>query len=49
MGDDLEKRIDELTADRAVFCLKALLLTGHVSEHLMGRTLDICDAVRFEP
>lgn len=45
--DEVTKGIDRLNEPRAVFCLKALMLAGHVSNDHMWAVLKLCDTVRF--
>lgn len=42
----LEDRIDILRPNAAAFVLKAMLVAGHVSEHVMKLTLDLADTIR---
>jgi hypothetical protein len=43
---ELEDRIDMLRPNAAAFVLKALLVAGHVSEHVMKLSLDLADTVK---
>ncbi|WP_020469635.1 hypothetical protein [Zavarzinella formosa] len=43
----LHGRIDGLGQEKAAFILKALMLAGHVSEHVMIQSLDLADTIRW--
>lgn len=42
----LDDRIEMLRPEAAIFCLKALMLAGHVSENVMSKALDLSDVVK---
>jgi hypothetical protein len=42
----LEVRIDMLRPNAAAFILKALIVAGHVSPHVMELSLNLADTVR---
>ena len=46
--DTLEERIDMLRPGTAAFVLKALLVAGHVSKHVMKKSLDLADTLKEE-
>lgn len=43
---ELHLRIDNLSRERAAFCLKALLLAGHVWDHTMEATVNLAESLR---
>lgn len=45
--DEVTNGIDRLNGARAVFCLKALMLAGHVSNDHVWAVLKLCDTVKF--
>lgn len=57
MAKDQSKRINDMASlnsallglneERAVFCLKALMLSGHVPPHTMKAVLALADTVKF--
>jgi hypothetical protein len=44
--DDLDQRIGSLSDGKAKFCLRALMLAGHVSEHTMKAAIELAGTVR---
>ena len=44
----LHDRIDALGEARSAFALKALVLAGHVTPHVMEQALDLAETVRVE-
>lgn len=40
--------IDTLPEKRAIFCLKALVVTGHVTEQTMTATISLAETLRYE-
>lgn len=44
----LEERIDNLSRERAAFCLKALLVARHIYPELMDRTVALAEAIKCE-
>lgn len=46
--DLVDKRITDLSIGRAQFCLRALMLAGHVSRETMGHALALAETLRFD-
>jgi hypothetical protein len=46
--DDLHRRIEILGTLRAEFALKSLMASGHVSLHVMEKTLDLAETVKSD-
>lgn len=44
----LDERIENLSEERLVFCLKILLASKHIYPELMNRTCALAEAIKFD-
>lgn len=44
----VDQHIQELTEDRAIFCLRALMITGKVSEYTMMKVIELAESIQHD-